>query len=103
LLSRTFVPVLCYLWLGKHGHGAAPHGEPLRGPGADGALPAPPPPPRQSVVASLFARWEVFFRLGIAAYVRVLEVVLKRRLVVLGVTAVVLVGVVVGVGSQLRR
>jgi multidrug efflux pump subunit AcrB len=108
LLSRSFVPMLCCLWLRTHSH---PEGYP----GDEAALDthvtaAPCPPvadaggsPQPSILASLFARWELVFKGCIAAYVRLLEGALKRRWLILTTAFVVMLGVVLGVGSQLRR
>jgi multidrug efflux pump subunit AcrB len=83
LLSRTLVPVLSALWLRPHAH----HDEHAAAPPPDG----------------LFARWEALIAHGIAVYVALLGRALRRQRLVLVVAGVVLVTVVVGVGSQLRR
>ncbi len=90
ILSRSFVPALCYLWLRPH---AAAHGSPQahHGHGSDGPLTA------------LFQRWKQFISLLIDNYVRWLNRALRARKLVLAGAALLVVGVVVGVGSQLRR
>jgi multidrug efflux pump subunit AcrB len=82
ILSRSFVPALCYLWLRPHsGHGHQ-HG---------------------GIVAALFARWQAFITSLIGGYLRLLHAALGARKLVLGVTILIVLGVVFGVGSQLRR
>jgi multidrug efflux pump subunit AcrB len=93
MLSRSFVPSRCAGWLKAHaGHGAdhdAAHGD----------SPAPQPAPG----GGIFARWEAVIEKGIRWYVFRLESVLRHRLLTVGVAATLLVVVVAGLGSQLRR
>src|SRR5207302_1240187 len=100
LLSRSFVPVLCYLWLRPHSHpevGAASRAAP------EAVRLGSPDLPEPSVLAEIFARWELFFNGCIAAYLRLLGRVLKRRVLVLAAAGLTVLAVVLGVGSQLRR
>jgi multidrug efflux pump subunit AcrB len=108
LLSRSFVPALCALWLRPHvAHG--PH--PPRGVGA--ALPPPHAPgpghaehenvTHTQAPPGLFARWEAFLNQGIIAYSRLLDRVIERPLVVLGGATVVLVAVLTALVPNLRR
>lgn len=97
LLSQTLVPGRCAYWLKPHQAHAGDinhrdyehrreHERESRGP-----------------FARLFARWESVLNAGIAAYLRLLALVMKARVaVVLGATALLVV-VLVGLGSQLRR
>jgi multidrug efflux pump subunit AcrB len=88
ILSRSFVPSRCAYWLRAHaGHGDESHGS-IRRPG---------------LVARLFARWEGVITVGINWYVRQLHRVMKARGLTIATAAVLLVVVVVGLGSQLRR
>jgi multidrug efflux pump subunit AcrB len=89
LLSLTFVPALCSLWLRPHAH--AGHGS-----GGDGA-------PGQGFLGRAFARWEALIAVCIRWYVRRLLAVLKRPRLVVVTAVLLLVAVVVGLGSQLRR
>jgi multidrug efflux pump subunit AcrB len=90
-LSRTFVPACSAYWLKPHepDHGHA--GEQAGGHGETGPPAGPPEtfvingngrPARRSVfggVRRAFARWERAIEAGIAYYVRILEVVLRHR------------------------
>ncbi len=51
----------------------------------------------------LFARWEALINVAIGWYLRLLDVVMRRRLLAVASAVVLLVAVVVGLGSQLRR
>jgi multidrug efflux pump subunit AcrB len=97
LLSRSFVPALCSLWLRRHVQPKVRHGKdyehrseheigPPRGP-----------------LARAFARWESPINLAIGWYVRLIHVVMRSRLLVVMIAGVALVAVVAGLGSQLRR
>jgi multidrug efflux pump subunit AcrB len=87
LLSRSFVPARCAAWLRPHAtdHALAEEG------GAKGTL------------LQLFERWEGLIVLGIRLYTRVLDKVMKRRLLVVGAAVACLVLVVVSLGPVLRR
>jgi multidrug efflux pump subunit AcrB len=98
LLSRSFVPALCALWLkphtahpDRHAHRDYEHRSEHEN--------APPRGP----LGLLFERWESLINLAIAGYVRCLGVVMRNRLLVVGAAALLLVAVLVGFGSQLRR
>src|SRR5947199_9414725 len=90
VLSRSFVPALCALWLRAHPHAEVRHGkdyehrsehenDPPRGP-----------------LGRLFEYWEGLINLGIGGYVRLLSRVMRRRLLVVGAAVVLLVAVVAG-------
>jgi multidrug efflux pump subunit AcrB len=83
ILSRTFVPCFSALLLKPHAHdeGDAPRGS----------------------IARLFGRWEALIDRGIAAYVRLLDVVLRNRVKTMVGSIVVFVVVVVGMYPILRR
>ena len=99
VLSRSFVPALCSLWMKPHAahpqdnnhdedyqhRSAHEHGANRRG------------------LGRLFARWEAALDSAIRLYVRALNVVMRRRLLmVLGAVGLLAV-VLVGLGLQLRR
>jgi multidrug efflux pump subunit AcrB len=98
LLSRSFVPSLCSLWLRPHGpqpevhHGADYEHK------SEHELGRP-----RGFLGRAFARWEAVINGLIASYVRLLHVVMRRRLVTVAAAVCLLVVVVVGLGSQLRR
>ena len=95
LLSRTLVPALCGLWLRSH----APHPADIHGEDHGHRNPHD-----MSMFARAFFRWEAFVNLCIDGYIRVLVgFVMRCRFLVLGCTAGLLVLVVVGLGSRLRR
>ena len=98
LLSRSLVPALCALWL---------RGHPARGEGHPGLDYADRDEHehrlRTSWIARTFERWEALLDRGIKQYTRLLGSLMNRRLWIVGAGAVLLVVVVVGIGSQLRR
>lgn len=94
ILSRSFVPARCAFWLKSH---AGPTHDNAH---ADAQGHAAKP---KGWFARAFAVWEGFIETGISWYVRVLQRVMKHRSATIGVAAVLLVLVVFGVGSQLRR
>ncbi len=95
LLSRSLVPSLCGLWLRPH---AAHPGD------VHGADHGHRNPHDVSMFARIFARWEAIINLCIGGYVRVLVgFVLRRRLLVIGAAVGLLLLVVIGLGSRLRR
>jgi multidrug efflux pump subunit AcrB len=97
-LSRSFVPALCSLWLRSHLPQAhVRHGEDY------GDRSEHENPQDRGPLGRLFARWEGLINLFIAGYVRLLGLVMRRRLLVLAVAVGVLVGVVLGLGTRLRR
>lgn len=88
LLSRSFVPSRCETWL--KGHGAHAHG------GEHSAAP-------KNLLSRAFERWEGIISSGINWYVHVLSHVLKHRKATLLTAVGLLIVVVFGLGSQLRR
>jgi multidrug efflux pump subunit AcrB len=82
ILSRTFVPSRSARWLRPH----QSHAGPGRG-----------------WIARTFARWEAMIDRGIAAYVRMLDVVLAHRRLTVGVAIALLAAVLVGLGPVIRR
>jgi multidrug efflux pump subunit AcrB len=99
VLSRSFVPAMCGLFLKGH----APRPGPERhdrdwGDRSEHELAAP-----RSWLGRAFDWWEGVIGVFIGGYVRLLDRVMRRRGLVLAVTGVLLVAVVAGVGSRLRR
>ena len=98
LLSRTLVPALCSLWLSGHaarGEAHLGHDYGDRNEHEHRNV--------RSWIAVLFERWESVLDRGIRAYVRFLDVVIQARVAVVVGGFLLLVVVVAGVGSQLRR
>ena len=98
LLSRSFVPALCSLWLRRHAPASGPHSEDMHSVAEhhDETLP-------EAELGGLFAHWEALIEAAIRGYVAVLRQVMRARgWVVVGAFALLLV-VLVGVGSQLKR
>ncbi len=113
ILSRSFVPSRAATWLKGHGHHehhavaespatAHQHSDDVMPPingngnGHDHA-------PKRGLLASAFARWEGMIETAIGGYVRLLNFVMRARIVMI-LGAVGLLGVVlVGFGSQLKR
>jgi multidrug efflux pump subunit AcrB len=97
ILSRTFVPTRCAAWLRGHEHPQPVHSETYdRGH-------RNPPPHRQWWISRLFEKWERLIEAGIKWYSRILERVMRTRLLVVGAALSVLVVVVVLLGLNLRR
>src|SRR5262249_58403308 len=71
ILSRSFVPARCAAWLRAHETG---HEQPHR----------------RGPVGRLFGRWEAFLETCISLYVHLLNVVMQRRLVTVGVAVAAL-------------
>ncbi|MBS0205516.1 MAG: efflux RND transporter permease subunit [Planctomycetes bacterium] len=84
LLSRTFVPVRCALWLRSHHTGH--HADHSR-----------------SALQRMFGAWEALIEACIRWYCRRLDWVMKRRLITVFVSVVILVGVVVSLVPIMRR
>jgi multidrug efflux pump subunit AcrB len=84
LLSRTFVPVRCALWL--RSHLSSHHGETHR-----------------NLFQRLFDAWEGTINAVIRWYCRRLEWVMHRRLLTVAVAVLVLVGVVTALVPGMRR
>ena len=97
LLSRTFVPALCSLWLRAHPQPEEHHGKDYEH-RTEHEIGQP-----RGKIGRLFARWESLINVFIAWYVGVLQIVMRRRVLTLGVAATLLVLVVAGLGSRLRR
>jgi multidrug efflux pump subunit AcrB len=98
ILSRSFVPALCMLWLKPHKESHPIHGED-HGHRSEHELGWSP----LSVVRQTFARWEAVINAGISAYVRLLKTVMRFRLLTIGAAVGLLFAVVLGLGTQLRR
>jgi multidrug efflux pump subunit AcrB len=98
ILSRSLVPALCSLWLKAHG----PRGEVHLGKDYQHRVEHENEPPK-SWLGRTFERWEAMIDAGIAGYVRLLAQAMKRRGWVLIGSVVLLLAVVLGLGSQLRR
>jgi multidrug efflux pump subunit AcrB len=96
LLSRSFVPMLCALWLRGHAHAPEANG----GQHTPDAVAYPDNHPQ---AVGLFAKWEALIAWCISQYLALLEVVLRRRVAVLLIAGGAVLAVVLGVGSQLRR
>src|SRR5262249_31647373 len=99
ILSRTFVPAMCALFLKSHaaGSGGEHHARDY-----EHRSEHENPPPR-SAIGRVFGVWEAFIARAIGAYVVLLQWAMRRRGLVLGIAAVTLVGVVLGLGGRLRR
>jgi multidrug efflux pump subunit AcrB len=99
ILSRTFVPAMCALFLKSHaaGSGGEHHTDDYEHRSEHENL-----PPR-SIFGRAFALWESFIAKAIAAYVGFLQQAMRRRSLVLGTAAVALIGIVLGLGGRLRR
>src|SRR5262249_13988438 len=98
LLSRSFVPAMCSLWLRAHGPQREVHHGRDFGDKSEHQM----GPPR-GMLSQAFARWESLLNAGIAWYVRMLHQVMEQRRLVVGAAAALLVMVLVGLGSQLKR
>jgi multidrug efflux pump subunit AcrB len=98
LLSRSFVPALCSLFLRPH----APQGEMHLGKDYEHRNPHELARPR-TWLGRAFARWEALIDLAIGGYVRLLRLTMRGRALVLMAAGVLLVVVIVGLGSRLRR
>ena len=99
MLSRSFVPALCSLWLKAH---FAARREEHRGADYQHRSEHEHEHPK-SWFSSAFERWEAMISTAIAGYVRLLDQVMKQRALVLGGGFALLLIVVLGFGSQLRR
>ena len=98
VLSRSFVPALCSLWLKAHGpRGELHHGKDFQ------HRTEHENEPRKGLLGRTFERWEGMIDHAIAGYVRLLSWVMQRKAIVLIGGFALLVAVVVGIGSQLKR
>jgi multidrug efflux pump subunit AcrB len=100
LLSRSFVPALCSLWLRQHHQPEEIHGEDYVHRREDELEPEAHMP---GLFTRLLGRLDTTFKAGIAGYVRLLHVVMRHRVATLVTAFLIMVIVVIGVGSQLRR
>ena len=82
VLSRTFVPSRSARWL-----------RPLQSRHDS----------KRGWIAVAFGRWEALIDRGVAAYARVLDVILAHRGLTVGAAVALLVGVLVGLGPVMRR
>jgi multidrug efflux pump subunit AcrB len=96
-LSRSFVPALCSLWLRAHPHEETHHGKDYEHRSEHES-----DPPR-GPLGRLFEHWEGLINRFIAGYVRLLNLVMRRRLLAVLAAFVILVAVVLGLGLRLRR
>ena len=105
LLSRTFVPAMCMLFLKPHAHHPAIHVTDFE----HRIIPTPPQataegePARLGLFGRAFARWEEMIDAGIGWYGRRLESVMRHRGLVLATAVGLLVAAIVGLGPLLRR
>lgn len=99
ILSRSFVPMCCASWLRAHGAGHQGAGHQGAGQHVEHGHAAP----RRGPIGRAFAKWESLIDSGIAWYVRQLNRVLEHRLATVATAVILLVGVVVGFGSRLKR
>ena len=97
ILSRTFVPARCAAWLRGHEHPT-----PTETHGFDWEH-RNPGPHRKWLITRAFEKWEGVIDVGIKAYTRLLEVVMRARLLVVLGAFSVLALVVVVFGLNLRR
>lgn len=97
VMALTFVPALCSLWLRGHGKSGAHHGSDYEHKSAHEL------PPARTGIGRLFALWEDLVNASIGKYVDWLGAALTCRGAILGGTALLLVFVLFGIGSQLRR
>ncbi|HEY7154280.1 MAG TPA: efflux RND transporter permease subunit, partial [Gemmataceae bacterium] len=86
LLSRSFVPTRCALWLRPH----VLHHE--------GGMPV-----HRGLISRGFAHWEALIERSIRIYIRLLQRTMRHRVKVVAAAFVLLAVVVVGLGYQLRR
>ncbi|MFO0937765.1 MAG: efflux RND transporter permease subunit [Gemmataceae bacterium] len=98
LVSRSFVPARCAAWL--RGHAAAPHESHT----VDYQHRNPHERPEgKSALARVFAKWETVIDAAIHAYTRVLAIIMKVRLLVIGAAFLLLALTIMILGPQLRR
>jgi multidrug efflux pump subunit AcrB len=98
LLSRSFVPAMCMLFLRSHGPLAEVH----PGPDYEHRNPHEYGPPG-NVLSRAFARWEGMINTCIAGYLWLLRRVMRARVLVVASAVSVLVVVLVVFGTRLRR
>lgn len=94
LLSRSFVPARCAAWLKPHDiHDNVHHGPDY----------GDRNPREWGLIRRAFAAWEAAINVGIAWYGRRLNQVMRQRALTVAVAFGMLVAIVLGLGSQLRR
>ena len=98
LLSMSFVPAMCSLWLRVHGPRPDVHHSKDYEQRSAHELDQP-----RGLLGRAFARWESLINVAIGWYLRLLNVVMRRRLLAVASAVVLFSAVVVGLGSQLRR
>src|SRR5437660_517092 len=89
---------MCSLWLRGHAPSPEAHHGPDYGDRSEHETPV-----TKNWLGRLFERWESLINAGIARYTRLLDVALTMRGTILGGAVLLLIFVVLGVGSQLRR
>jgi multidrug efflux pump subunit AcrB len=99
ILSRSFVPALCSLWLRHRPQRHEIHGEDY-GDRSEHELGEPPPP---GLFTRIFGKIEAAINAGIAFYVRLLRIVMRHRVATVVTAFTLMVAVLVGLGLQLRR
>jgi multidrug efflux pump subunit AcrB len=98
VLSRTFVPARCAAWLRGH------HGTPVESTSFDYEhRNVHEHAHRKWLIVRAFERWEGLINIGIGWYTRLLGVVLRARLLVIGLAFGTLAVVVAVFGLNLRR
>jgi multidrug efflux pump subunit AcrB len=97
VLSMSFVPALCSLWIVPHPQKVVHHGTDYehRSEHEIG--------PRHGWLGRAFAHVETLINIFIAWYVRLLSLVMRVRLLTVVGAVVLLVATLLGLGSQLRR
>jgi multidrug efflux pump subunit AcrB len=86
ILSRSFVPTMCALWLRPHG---VHHEGGVR--------------LHRGLLSRGFARWEAMIEAGIRVYTRLLQRAMRNRVKVIAAAVLLFLAVVLGLGYQLRR
>ena len=99
LVSLTFVPTRCAAWMKAHGHNP-----PVEAHGYDyGDRNVHELPPSKGPIGRLFEKWEGLLDAVFKGYAKLLVVVLRARLLVVGGAFALLALVVVLIGPHLRR
>jgi multidrug efflux pump subunit AcrB len=91
ILSRSFVPARCMLWLKPHASGHGEHGHQGH-----------PAPHSRNPIARAFAAWERLIDRGIHRYVQLLKIILRARLLVV-LSAFGLLAVILGLGLLILK
>lgn len=98
LLSRSFVPALCAIWLRTHAKPEPRHGRNYEHRTEHEIL-----LPRRGRLREAIVGWEALINRAIAVYVAALTGAMRRRGAVVATAVVLFLVVVLGLGSQLRR